>query len=179
LWARDASLPAPDVLVPGDDREHAALLAEEHRNALATEVGQTFASEYKKYAADIDHADDAEPWAIALEGRRQVWIDQRGAPRLVTISFGDHSFSPCQWTGPTYGFARQLGDALSSDEARKLAAMVAYDPAPVAVFDADLDGRLELLILQDHGDWTIVRLVSLTSALRIEVMLPDNSHVWC
>ncbi|HVI03962.1 MAG TPA: hypothetical protein VM869_34960, partial [Enhygromyxa sp.] len=179
LWARDASLPAPDVLAVGDPREHAAMLAEEHGKALATEAGQKFVHEYQEFVADPEFAEYAEPWASASKGLRQVWIDQRGVPQLVILNFGDHSFSPCHWRGPSYGVARQVADDPASSEALSLQARVVYEPAPVAVFDADLDGRYELLFLQPWGDLTFVEIVSLSDALQLELMLPDNSYVWC
>jgi hypothetical protein len=171
LWARDASLPAPKLLVLGDQRDHAALLADEHRRALASEAGQQFERDYRGYAADPEFAEDAEPWASVAKGRRQVWVDEQGAAQIVSLDFGSHEFAPCRWQGPVLGAARQLQPSLELP--------VDGRPAPVAVFDADLDGNYELLILEDGGDFTNIRVLSSTPTLQLELVLPDNSHVWC
>jgi hypothetical protein len=170
LWARDASLPAPNVLVLGKEREHAALLKEEHRRALASEAGQKFERDYAAYAAEPEFAEDADPWSRVSKGQRQVWVDQQGAAQLVSLEFGSHRFAPCRWQGPNFGVVRQLSMPDQS---------INGAPAPVAVFDADLDGRYELLILEDGGDFTIIHIVSVTPTLGFTLTLPDNSHVWC
>lgn len=172
LWARDSSLPPPSLLRAGDPSEHAPLLAEEHRRALESSSGKDLAARYRSYASDPEYTEGASPWSEISEGRRQVWVDEQGVARVVTMQFGSFSFAPCRWPGPAAGFVHQLGEGGLPDRSTGL-------PAPAAVFDADLDGRYEALILEDGGDFDLVHVLSETKALELHLMLPDNSWVWC
>lgn len=175
LWARDASLPAPELLVPGDAAEHGELLAAEHRRVLASEPGHAFADKYAKYAADPDYAEDALPWSTVSEGRRDVWVDGTGTPRVVSLDFGSHEYTPCHFQGPAYSVVRSLageGEDLFIEAA-------SASPPPVAVFDADLDGRWEMVVVKTNGDFELVYLRSETPALQVGIDLPDHSWVWC
>jgi hypothetical protein len=170
LWARDASLPAPAVLALGDPRDHATLVADERRRALESDAGKKFIHDYQTYAADPEHAQDAEPWSSVSEGDLQVWVDPSGAAQFVALSFGDFRFSPCHWRGPGHAYLRQVGE----DEMP-----FGPSPLPAAVFDADLDGRYELLIVHKWGDFELIHVLSSTRALKVELSLPDRSWVWC
>jgi hypothetical protein len=176
LWARDASLPVPVVLVPGNAGEHGKLLATEHRRVLESDAGKALATEWQKYITDPEYADeDAEPWSSFSEGRREVWMDENGDARVVSINFGSRRFTPCHWLGPVHGVVRSLvgdGEDLFTDGA-------AHSPPPVAVFDADLDGRWELLWIHENGDFNRVSLSSENRVLQISFDLPDHSWVWC
>jgi hypothetical protein len=177
LWARDASLPEPVVLVPGDADEHGKLLAAEHRRVLESDAGKVLATEWQKYITDPEYADeDAVPWSTVSEGQRDVWMDENGDARVVSINFGSHRFTPCHWLGPAHGVVRSL-----AGEGEDLFVTAAhYSPPPVAVFDADLDGRWELLWIHDNGDFNRVSLHSETRVLLMSGFdLPDHSWVWC
>jgi hypothetical protein len=174
LWARDAKLPPPIVLTPRDAAAHVSLLDAEVSRALATPAGKKFAASYNAYVAD-DEWDEAVPWSVILdEAERRVWVDEADVAQVVTLGFGSFAFSPCQWQGPAHAVVRQLGLGVEIFD------MVADSlPSPAAVFDADLDGRFELLILQDNGEFQLVHVLSETPALQMRMSLPDNSHVWC
>lgn len=174
VWARDASLPAPELLVLADDgQDHAPLLTGEHRRALESDAGKKFTHDYQAYAADPEFQEEAVPWSSASEGHRQVWVDSGGAARFVALSFGTFGFTPCHWQGPIYSYVRQIDDNHDN------AAEVSFEPLPVAVFDANLDGRYERLIVEHNGDFDLVTVVSAAPTLRVELSLPDGSYVWC
>jgi hypothetical protein len=180
VWARDANLAAPVVLVPGDPDKHAALLVAEHRRVLASEPGKALAAKYAEYADDPDNYDPEFPednpsWARYSEGRREVWVDEQGTPRVVSINFGSHEFSPCHYQGPVYGVVRSL-DGEGED---LFVGQIDHSPPPVAVFDADRDGRWELLIQRENGEFTAVYLQSENTRLDTSIDLPDGSWVWC
>jgi hypothetical protein len=180
LWARDAKLPPPVMLVRGDPKHHAALLAAEHRRVLASEPGKALAAEYAKFADDPDNYDPEFPeddpsWARYSVGQREVWVDEHGTPRVVSINFGSHDFTPCRYEGPVYGVVRSL-DGAGED---LFVEQVERAPPPIAVFDADDDGRWELLIQRENGDFTSVRLHSESPRLEASIDLPDHSWVWC
>lgn len=172
LWARDASLPAPRVLVPADTRTHAKLLRREHRRVLESEVGAKLERDLDAYATDIETASYATPWAEFSVGRRAVWVDDTGAPQVVTLDFGSHAYAPCIWHGPTLSVVRSLAhdEDLTPGSSQ---------PAPLAIVDADLDGRWELLIIEDGGDFDLVHVASETPALRVDLSLPDHAWAWC
>ncbi|KIG15928.1 hypothetical protein DB30_05119 [Enhygromyxa salina] len=173
VWARDASLPAPEVLVLAPVEDHAALLADEQRRALESDAGIEFTRAYQSYVVNPEYAEDAEPWSSVSAGRRQVWVDSAGAARFVAFSFGEYRFAPCHWLGPVHGHVRQI------DEDRDTEADTSPNPLPVAVFDANGDGDYEFLFIEDSGEFDLVHVISATRSLRMEFTLPDNSHVWC
>lgn len=184
LWARDASLPPPVVLVRGDPEQHAALLEAEHRRVLASEPGKALAAEYAKYADDPGNYDpdlpeDNPSWTKYSQGRREVWVDEHGAPRVVSINFGSHEFTPCHYEGPVYGVVRSLDGEGEGEGEDLFVEQVKYAPPPVAVFDADRDGRWELLIQRDNGEFVVVHLHSETPRFQTSIDLPDHSWVWC
>jgi hypothetical protein len=175
-WARDASLPAPVVLVPGDAGKHRKLLAAEHRRVLESDAGKTLATEHEKYVTDPEYAhDDPEPWSSFSKGQRDAWIDEHGDARVVSINFGYHGWAPCRWQGPVHGVVRSL----DRDGEDLFAKVAASSPPPAAVFDADLDGRWELLWIHDNGEFKRVGLQSLSDVIRMSIDLPDHSWVWC
>jgi hypothetical protein len=175
LWARDASLPTPVVLVPGDANEHNGLLAAEHRRVLASEPGKAVVSKFADHPANPDYAEDAVPLSTFSEGQRAVWVDEHGAPQVLSINLGNHDYSPCRYQGPVYGVVRSI--AGEGEDLFEKPAM--YAPPPVAVFDADLDGRWELLLVRDNGEFEIVHLDSENQVLQTNIELPDGSWVWC
>jgi hypothetical protein len=175
-WARDASLPAPVVLVPGDAGKHLELLATEHRRVLESDAGKALGTEYEKYLTNPEYADDdPAPWSSFSEGQRDVWIDEHGDARVVSINLGNHEWAPCRWQGPIHGVVRSL-DGDGEDLFGKAAP---NSPPPVAVFDADLDGRWELLWIHDNGEFERVSLQSPSGELQMSIDLPDHSWVWC
>lgn len=168
LWAREARLPPPSVLVPADiDDEAAAWLAEERARVLGSEAGRELTKQYRAYAEDEP---SAMPWSTYSEGRSQIWTDDQADPRLVVVAFGEGMSVPC-FTVPGYAAARPI------DEEGPWPYPLWGRPTPSAVFDADLDGRYEMLFLRAWGGLVHLELISET--LHLELTVPEDSSYNC
>jgi hypothetical protein len=166
LWARDARLPPPIVLHPAETDDTVALLAEERLRVLDSKYGRELADDYSKY---VEYDLEARPWSTYIaESTGQVWFDQNDA-RLIVVSFGDGMAVPC-FPVPSYTAARPI-------EEEGPWPYPLWGHAPRAVFDADLDGRYEMLFLRKWG--ALVDLDVISETLRMELSLPDESWLNC
>jgi len=147
LWARDHTLPPPQILhhsersSPTTERrlavhEASAVLAETHENYDAWYEG-----------IDDESREYVEPWseiAFANAATVEAWLDAQGTPRLVELNFGD---AVGEWCGE--GFDTRI---TSLDEV----VGEGFEPTEraidaITIFDADLDGHFELLYESDDG----------------------------
>jgi hypothetical protein len=114
---------------------------------------------------------DPRPWsAYVADGTGQVWFDHQNEARLIVVSFGEGLPKPC-FPVPSYTAARPI------EEQGPWPYPLRGQPAPRAVFDADLDGRYEMLFLRKWG--ALVDLDVISETLRMELSLPDESWLNC
>jgi hypothetical protein len=169
LWARDARLPPPNVLHLAETDDTLALLAGESARILDSKEGRELADGYSEYAR---YAPSIRSWSSYLaEGTTgQVWFDNQNDARLIVVSLGDGMPVPC-YPVPSYTAARPI------EEEGPWPHPLWGRPAPRAVFDADLDGRYEMLFVRDWG--ALVDLELIGETLRMELSLPDESWLNC
>ncbi len=151
LWARDAELPPPAVLHRA--REPLPILAE---RVAAHEASATLATAKVAYAQWLrDRPEDARPTTAWADIEREhpaaakAWLDEAGVPRLTELDFGYVEDGCGDFPETSITSVDVVVDGR-------------FEPTehvidPVAVFDADLDGRYELLYAE--------RLASETEAL--------------
>jgi hypothetical protein len=167
LWARDARLPPPIVLHPVETDDTVALLSEERARVLDSKLGRELADDYSKYVEDDPNA---LPWSTYVaQAIGQVWFDDHDDAQLIVVTFGEGLAVPC-FPVPVYTAARPI------DEEGPWPYPL-WRPTPRAVFDADLDGRYEMLIPLPWGG--LVHLDLISETLRMQLSLPDESWLNC
>lgn len=140
LWARDAELPAPTLLhlaaapTPITAQRLAAF-------ETSTELADTKAryAEWERELTD-DQREELRSWdEIAVDHPATVreWHDLAGAARIVELEFGEAS-EGCGDYGNTSITALDLVTERGFEA-------TSHSTGPLAVFDADLDGKFELL----------------------------------
>lgn len=171
LWARDAALPAPTVLRPSDAPNPVAdarVATFEHSTELAE-----LRREYRAwYAALPEEAKEWEPsWSkLARENPASVrsWTDGAGV-HVLELSFGSDS------EGCGDGYDAELTAVDLVKPGRFVA--TEHETGIAAVFDADLDGRWELLYEPSYD--TEARVVSETQALRYSFSIDRDWECPC
>ncbi|MFO7565216.1 MAG: hypothetical protein R6X02_21405 [Enhygromyxa sp.] len=153
LWARDAELPPPKLLRRSTDPNSVseARLAAFSRSEELAETERGYRAEYA--ALDPETREYYPGWdeLVAQQGASAwSWLDEHGRPQLVGLEFGAES-EGCG--DPLHSRITAL-DHVRGDEF----VPVAHGHWPIAVFDADLDGQLELLYADIDGQ----RLASAT-----------------
>lgn len=140
LWARDADLPEPTVLHRAPSPEVTA------KRLAAFESSEVLAEKKSAYDAWRDEVEDEEErrristWeelAKATPAKVQAWDDARGMTRMVELEFGEEP-EGCGDGGDT---SITSVDMVVDGRFESIERSV----APLAVFDADLDGNFELL----------------------------------
>lgn len=148
LWARDAELPPPTILrqsyapteasearlVEFRQSDDLAVTERNYRDAYAELEPEQ--REYYPTWETLVAEHDASTWS---------WIDPHGRPLLVGLEFGRE---PEGCGDPLYSKLTAL-DHVRGEQF----VPVPYGHTPAAVFDADHDGRLELLYSGDDGHW--------------------------
>jgi len=140
LWARDAQLPPP-VILHRSDAPNAAARHDVEQFEASDDLAD-LRTEYMRWHGELDEDEQSyEPdWAtIAYENPTQAltWWTEQHDPALVELQFGLES----GWCGD--GFDTQVR-SISQVSDGQLVPME-RPPHPIAVFDADLDGRYEFL----------------------------------
>ncbi|MEM9463182.1 MAG: hypothetical protein AAGF11_54070 [Myxococcota bacterium] len=148
LWARDHELPAPVILRASN--EPSALtqqkLAQHESSERLAQTRRDHTAWYDELSAeDREYADT---WATIVEhypATLRTWLDDRGHAALVELEFG-YEGEPCS------------DDFDSSIATVELVIDGRFEPTeratnPIAVFDADLDGRFEMLYQDLQWGW--------------------------
>lgn len=140
LWARDAELPAPTLLHVADAPTP---ITAQRIAAFETsaELADTQA-QYAKWERELteEQRESLPTWdtiAAALPATVREWHDQSGTARIVELEFGQAP-EGCGDYGSTSITAVDLVSAGGFER-------TSHSTGPLAVFDADLDGKFELL----------------------------------
>lgn len=137
LWARDAELPPPTVLHLVEEASPitAQRVAVHQASAALAEAKLS----YERELADAPEDESLTDWATLVRDYPvsvKAWHDETGAPRLTELEFG-YEPEGCGEGGPHLASVDMVvGSSFESLE---------LEIHPLAVFDADLDGRFELL----------------------------------
>ncbi|MFV8753847.1 hypothetical protein ACNOYE_25155 [Nannocystaceae bacterium ST9] len=158
-WARDLALPAPTILT-----ESATSTPTTRKRVRALRRSAELAalkSGYETYRAEL--GEDVSEWepewdVIAAEhpARAHAWNDANGQAHVIELRFGTEGFQGCG------GYDVQLERVELLEGGEYVESEWAADP--IAVFDADLDGRFELLYDTSSEGWAR-RLASQSPAL--------------
>ena len=165
LWARDAELPPPAVLVASDD---SSPVTQERIHALVSSPAYAeLRANYRKWyrtQLDDEGRTDYSSWSQIQKAHPPVaraWLDAHGDTRWVEIRFGEASG----------GCGEGFDATLTAMDTKVDGTFESTDRAldPIAVFDADLDGRDELLYEDEEGSgyWMSSETEALTRSLSI------------
>lgn len=160
LWARDRELPAPVILRASD--EPSALtqqrLAQHEASEALAQTRRDYIAWYENELTD-EIREDTETWE-ALVGEYpahvRTWLDAQGRATFVELDFGDEG----GWCGE--GFDSSIASLDRVIDGR-------FEPtehprAPLMIFDADLDGRYEMLFADDtHGGASLLMSESMAT----------------
>lgn len=148
LWARRADLPPPAVFV-AQRRVEPALVARARAASETKAALSRMEALYAEFTASMSAQGDravAWPKFVTKHLRTRAWTQQGGGRTLVMVELGDPENIRCDayFTESAALMFEVVGDGL-----RLLGGEVPW--RPVAVFDADVDGTLEVLVVPSNG----------------------------
>ncbi|MCA9699936.1 MAG: hypothetical protein KC431_20595 [Myxococcales bacterium] len=144
LWARDSLLPEPLLLTPSSDdnpvsRERAQAF---RSSAELADLRERYTAWYE--ALDAENREYESNWkAMARYNPLEIvsWLDPQGRPQLLQLGFGSDSESCGTGFDARLAALEQVTSEGFVDTGR--------GAEPVAIFDADLDGRFEYVYIDD------------------------------
>lgn len=171
LWARDAELPAPTIL-RWSDAPNPALQAYAQAFARSSVIPDMRAA----YVAEVAGDPDGENWATRMAGQEievAGWLDAQGEVRFVELEYGFRDDS-CGYGHDTE--FRDFGELAGGGFLQ-----LDREPDALAIFDADLDGRYELLFAGDgefSQEWS-AELVSESPSLQQSLAIDADGVCPC
>jgi hypothetical protein len=167
LWARDAALPAPTILTRSDEPSATtrARLAQFERSSAVADLRE----DYEEHRTGSEASEDLEDWNTRMADQQasvEAWIDASGDAHFVELIYGfDDEHCGSGWDTEFTAFESVRGDAFEPN------------PNPVgasAIFDADLDGRFEMLFVHMFDDSWGRSLNSETEALDLSLAIDQD-----
>lgn len=143
VWARDHELPTPTLLHRSELPDEVSIrrIAQHESSEVLRDTKSAYANwDDGSGEEPVDSSEDWNAMVARSPAKARTWLDAQGMPRLVELDFGDGD--------------GECGSPGTRIEALDWVLEQAFEPTgnrprPLAVFDADLDGKLEMLYDSD------------------------------
>jgi hypothetical protein len=156
VWARDAELPAPNVLRRSQQPNPIAdaYVAAFHASSIVPDLRAG-------YERDSAGDPNATPWPRLMAERAaevSSWLDVDAQVRFLALEYGYLGSHSCEGPDYTLGYAEIVRVATATDFVP-----LEHTPTdPLAILDVDLDGAFEMVFADTH-DWSDIWSLELRS----------------